>query len=63
MARAGSQRVIQMNDDSIAFYKYCITERPTAGDLEDMVDVFAEATQTRSPCPLPLAGDLRQQSG
>ncbi len=43
MARAGSQRVIQMNDDSIAFYKYCITERPTAEDLEDMVDVFAEA--------------------
>mgnify|MGYP000515259928 CR=1 FL=1 len=43
MARAGSQRVIQINDDSIAFYKYCITERPTAEDLEDMVDVFAEA--------------------
>ena len=43
MARAGRPRVIQMNDDSILFNKYCITERPKAKDLEDMVDVFAAA--------------------
>ena len=32
-----------MNDDSITFYRYCITEKPTAKDLEQMVDIFAAA--------------------
>ena len=36
-------RVIQMNDDSVAFYRYCTTERPTVKALEDMVDIFARA--------------------
>ena len=36
-------RVIQMNDDSVMYYQYCIVERPTAADLERMVDIFARA--------------------
>ncbi len=43
VAEAGRPRVIQMNDDSVTFFSYCKTERPTAKDLEDMVDVFAMA--------------------
>ena len=43
MKTARKPRVIQMNDDSVAFYRYCVTERPTAEDLESMVHIFARA--------------------
>jgi len=64
-----------MTDDSIAFYRYCTTERPTAKDLEHMVDVFAAANvDTLTHCVhcrwqafydsevVELAGDLAPEA-
>ena len=43
MTQDQKPRIIQMNDDSVAFYRYCTTEQPTVKALEDMVDIFAKA--------------------
>ena len=39
MTERARPRVIQMNDDSVAYYRYC-PERPTADDLLEMLDIF-----------------------
>ena len=43
MTETGKPRLIQMMDDSGTYYLFCNTERPTAKNLEAMVDSYARA--------------------